>query len=148
MRHRSCSTLHSLHCMYDLSQGTLTITIKDRDIRQRSTSPYFSSPSCPKCPNCSPYESTLPLCTLHSALHKNSFKLAAIPFKSLQVRNSNLTPRRGERHLSLPSLRLRRCPSPSDDPTPLTFYFPALKTFSSPLQLQVSSRRLPPHSSV
>ena len=74
--------------------------------------------------------------------------LAAIPFKSLQVRNSNLTPRRGERHLSLPSLRLRRCPSPSDDPTPLTFYFPALKTFSSPLQLQVSSRRLPPHSSV
>ena len=63
MRHRSCSTLHSLHCMYDLSQGTLTITIKDRDIRQRSTSPYFSSPSCPKCPNCSPYESTLPLCT-------------------------------------------------------------------------------------
>ena len=76
MRHaRSCSTLH---CMHDLSQGTLTITIKDRDIRQRSTSPTSRPHLVPNAPTVVPMS-----LRYHSAL-RSSQKLFQTRRHSLQ----------------------------------------------------------------
>ena len=142
MRHaRSCSTLH---CMHDLSQGTLTITIKDRDIRQRSTSPTSRPHLVPNAPTVVPMS-----LRYHSAL-RSSQKLFQTRRHSLQECASaqfklDAKARRSDTWVSH---RFVFVVVPLHPTIPLHSPFISRPWRHFPLQRQVSSRRLPPHSSV